>query len=294
LTQVLALDLGGTSFKAAVVDDAGNVRGHTTAPSAEVHGVAAWLAAAHELAASFTEPVDAVGVSVPGAVDAARGVLVDLVARLDAGDGVSLPAAFADFGVPVFADNDARAALAAERRFGAARGCDNVVVFTLGTGLGGAAVVNGIPAGGEPVLGGSQIGHFTIDIDGPKCVCGNHGCAETFVSATGLLRMARDAGLQLTDARDALAIPEITEQFSAALAAVVVTAIHAYQPEIIVFGGGLMGSSGSFMPRAVALAKERAWVTAGRAINLQPSPLGEHLGVLGAAAVALNHLEDKP
>jgi glucokinase len=292
LTEVLALDLGGTSFKAAAVDDSGNVRGHTTLPSAEREGLAEWIVRAHELAKSISGSVDALGFSVPGAVDPARGVLVDLVARLDAGDGVSLPAAFADFGVPVVADNDARAALAAERRFGAAQGCDNVVVFTLGTGLGGAAIINGQLAGGDPILGGSQIGHFTIAVDGPKCVCGNLGCAETFASATGLLRMAHDAGFELTDPQEALAVPEISEQFSAALAAVVVTAIHAYQPETIVFGGGLMGSSGYFMPRVAALANERAWVTGGRAIRLQPSPLGEHIGVLGAAAVALNHLEE--
>lgn len=297
MASVLGLDLGGTFFKAAVVSDAGEVTGHRTAPSAESAGLSAWLDAALTLAGSVIDDseteIAAIGVSVPGAVDPKPSTLVDLVDRLAVGDGISMGDALASLGVPVFADNDARAALAAERRFGAARGLDDVVMLTLGTGLGGAAVVHGEPAGGDPILGGNQIGHFTIEVDGPKCVCGNYGCAEVFASATGISRLAREAGLSVTDPPAVFlaslgdpAAAAVVDQFVAALAALVVTVIHAYQPVLILFGGGLMGSSGYFMPAVSKLAKARAWVTAGRGIALEPSQLGEHIGVLGAAAVA--------
>jgi glucokinase len=291
LTAVLALDLGGTSFKAATVTDDGIVSGYRTAPSAESAGLEGWLDAALALARDgFDAPVTAIGLSVPGAIDPRSGTLLGIGARLDAGDGVSLPEAFAEFELPVFADNDARAALAAERRFGAAKGCDDAVMLTLGTGLGGAVVIRGDAAGGEAVMAGSQIGHFTIAVDGPPCTCGNRGCAEVFASATGLRRLAAVAGVDITEARDAFAIPAVVDTFTEALAATIVTAIHAYQPEIVVLGGGLMGSADQFLPRVQKLVAERAWTTPGRRARIEPSALGEHMGVLGAAAVALERI----
>lgn len=297
--HVLGVDLGGTTFKAAIVSADGAVTGFMTAPSAEAAGPRVWQSDAVELAGRVLTATDAVpvaiGVSVPGAVDRARARLVDLVDRLDAGDGIALADTFGSFGLPVAADNDARAALAAERRFGAARGSDNAVALTLGTGLGGAAVVNGVPAGGDPVLAGSQIGHFTVALDGPVCVCGNRGCAETFASAAGLMRMAAEAGLDASDPAAVFAHPDappIVERFADALVAVVVTAIHAYQPDLVVLGGGLMGAADCFMPRVTAEVERRAWTTADRAVRVVVSTLGDRIGVLGAAAVALNHLEE--
>ncbi len=287
MTAVLGLDLGGTSFKAAVVSDDGIVSGYRTVPSAESAGLDGWLAAARALARDVRDTsVTAIGLSVPGEIDPRSGSLLGIGTRLDAGEGVSLPDAFAEFGLPVFADNDARAVLAAERRFGAAKGCDDVVMLTLGTGLGGAVVIRGDAAGGEAVLAGSQIGHFTIDIDGPPCVCGNRGCAEVFASATGLRRLAAEAGVDIADARDAFAIPAVVDVFTAALAATIVTAVHAYQPELVVIGGGLMGAAEQFLPRVQELVAERAWITRGRPLRIERSALGEHIGVLGAATVA--------
>jgi glucokinase len=230
--------------------------------------------------------VTAIGLSVPGAIDPRSGTLFGIGTRLDAGEGVSLPEAFAEFNVPVFADNDARSVLAAERRFGAAQGCDDVVMLTLGTGLGGAVVIRGDAAGGEAVLAGSQIGHFTIAIDGPPCVCGNRGCAEVFASATGLRRLAAEAGVDISDAREAFAIPAVVDIFTSALAATIVNAIHAYQPEVVVLGGGLMGAAERFLPQVRELVTERAWITPGRRVRIERSALGEHIGVLGAATVA--------
>lgn len=290
MVAVLALDLGGTSFKAAVVDDDGAVTGYRTAPSAESAGVEAWLDTATELARStlLDRTVGAVGLSVPGDVDSGSGTLVGIGDRLDVGAGIALPQAFGEFGVPVFAGNDAGAALAAERRFGAAQGADNVVMFTLGTGLGGAAVVDGRPAG-------DQIGHFTVEIDGAPCVCGNRGCADTLVSATGIARLSREAGLDAPDvaavfgaARDGNGRAcQVVDQFTNALAAVIVTAIHAYQPDLVVLAGGLMGAAPQFLPRVETLVAERAWTRPRARVRVVASSLGEHIGVLGGAAIAL-------
>lgn len=299
MQAVLALDLGGTVLKAAVVDEHGTVHGYRTCASRERDGVEGWLSAVRAVAQQVrhgTGPTaTAVGVSVPGAVDPATGRLLDLGTRLHVGDGVDLPAALAEVGLPVHADNDARAALTAERRWGAARGVDDVVLLTLGTGLGGAVVAGGAPLGQHP-LAGNQIGHFTVDLDGPPCVCGNRGCAETSASATGLLRLAAARGRQHEDAQavfDAArdgdaACAEAVERFTAALTAVVVTAVHAYQPSCVVLGGGLMGAADLFLPQVQAAVAERAWTLPRGAVRIVPSELEQHLGVAGAAAVAFH------
>ena len=305
MRAVLALDLGGTVLKAAVVDEHGTAHGYRTSASREQDGVEGWLAAVLAIARDVRDEAgptpSAVGVSVPGAVDPTSGRLLDLVARLDVGEGLDLPAALAGLGLPVHADNDARAALAAERRWGAARGVDDVVLLTLGTGLGGAAVVDGLLPGRHP-LAGNQIGHFTVDLDGPPCVCGNRGCAETSASATGLLRLAAERGARLADAQQVLdaarggdvACVEALERFTSALTAVVVTAVHAYQPSLVVLGGGLLGAADLFLPQVRAAVTERAWTTPRGAVRVVASELEHHLGVAGAAAVAFRGTTTHP
>lgn len=302
MPAVLALDLGGTVLKAAVVDERGTVHDHLAAPSRENSGVAEWAAAAIDLgrqvlARTALKP-SVVGVSVPGAVDPAQGIVLDLVTRLDVGAGVSLPELLGAFELPVVVDNDARAALAAERRWGAACDVDDVVLLTLGTGLGGAAVIGGSPPGSQ-ALSGNQIGHFVIEVDGPPCVCGGRGCAETSASATGLMRLAAVHGAAPEDPAAVFAgahagdpaCRRAVEAFTHALTAVVITAVHAYQPELVVLGGGLMGSQDEFLPRVQADVHARAWTHPRGAARVTASTLHEHLGVAGAAAVALSRTD---
>lgn len=302
MDAVLAVDLGGTSVKAAVVDWRGAVTGTVTSPSAESAGAEAWtdnaVSTAMRARASADTAPAAVGLSVPGAVDRNAGVLLDLVDRLPAGDGIRLEDAFAALELPVIADNDARAALAAERRWGIAADVDSVVMLTLGTGLGGAALSDGaVPGSG--VLGGNQLGHFTVDLDGPSCVCGNRGCGETFASATGLRRLAADFGLATDDPKLVFAAAatgdevaqKVVERFALGLAAVVVNAVHAYQPELVVFGGGLAGSAHVFLPTVRRIVAERAWTLPRGRTRLSVSALLDRPGVLGAAAVAFERFE---
>lgn len=298
----LGLDLGGTLVKAGVVDHTGRILSQATVPSAEAAGTDAWTQAGLEAARTAvaalpvgTEPPRAVGLAVPGAVDPRRAVLVDLVARLDAGNGIDLKAAFADLALPVVADNDARAALVGERRWGAAAGIDDVVLITLGTGMGGAALVDGVAPGADRVLAGNQIGHFTVDLDGALCVCGNRGCAETIASARGLVRLATEAGLDAPDAaavfNAALAGDDLAQglvdRFTAALTAAIVTAIHAYQPDLVLLAGGMMRASAQFFDTVVDAVDQRAWTLPRGRVRVAPAILGDHAGIVGAAALAM-------
>jgi glucokinase len=298
VTAVLGIDLGGTAIKAAVVDEYGGVHGTATGPSAEADGPAVWAAAGIEvagraLAGSGLTPTS-LGLSVPGAVDPDRGLLVDLVDRMEAGAGVALQEAFGGLRLPVVADNDARAALSAERRWGVATGLDDVVMLTVGTGLGGAALVHGVAPGGDAVLAGNQLGHLILDLDGPACVCGNRGCAETYASATGLLRLADEAALHVDSVPDIFtsaaggddAAASVVGTFARALGVAVVNAIHAYQPKLVVLGGGVMGSASHFLPQVQDFVERRAWTRPRGGTQVVASGLGADVGVLGAAAVA--------
>lgn len=298
---VLAVDCGGTEIKAGIVCRDGLVRAPHRLASREREGLTAWAAAvmtaARRSLADWTGPAPVrLGLSVPGAVDPATATLVDLVTRLPEGKQAPLAQLFAPLGLPVAADNDARAALLAERRWGAARGVDNLVLMTVGTGLGGAALVDGRAPGGDPLLAGSQIGHLSIDLDGELCVCGNVGCAERRASGPGLVRLAAARGLGAEDAaavfaafRDGVpAAARAVEDFTDALAAAVVNAIHAYQPEVVVLGGGVLRAAELFLPRLRDVVAARAWTVPRGRVQILESALGDGLGILGAAAIAFS------
>lgn len=298
-SYVLAVDCGGTEVKAGIVSAAGLVAAERRLASGEGEGLTAWsaainAAAGQSLAAWSGEPPARLGLSIPGAVDPVEVTLVDLVARLPEAKRTPLAELFAPLGLPVLADNDARAALLAERRWGVGRGIDDLVMLTVGTGLGGAALVAGSAPGGDPLLAGAQLGHLTIDLQGDPCVCGNRGCAERRASGPGLVRLAREQGLSLPDAAavfeaDGKGVPGATaavEEFTAALAAAVVNAIHAYQPALVVLGGGVTRAASRFLPGLRKLVAEHAWTVPRGRVRVEVSALGDRLGILGAAAVA--------
>ena len=137
--------------------------------------------------------VGAVGLGIPATIDHDRGVAVSAV-NLPIEDLPIRDLVAERTGLPVFVDNDANVAALAEFLYGAAKGAQNVVMLTIGTGIGGGLIL-----GGEVYRGstgaGAELGHFTIDIDGPRCQgnCPNHGCVETMASGTAIGREGRMA-----------------------------------------------------------------------------------------------------
>lgn len=294
---VLGLDLGGTTIKAGVVAADGTVLSSTTRPSGESGGVDSWVAAglaasAEALTASALEPTT-IGLSVPGAVDPVAKRLLDLVDRLPTAGGLDLAAAYAPLGLPVKADNDARAALLAERRWGGPDLGNDLVVLTLGTGIGSGAIIGGLAPGGDRVLAGNQLGHLSIELNGERCVCGNRGCAETVASATAVVAAAQRAGMDVADAAAVFAADAagdaraeaVIERFLDGLAATVVNAIHAYQPSVVVLTGGLMASADRILGPLRLAVDERAWTLPRGRVRIEASRLGANAGVLAGAAV---------
>jgi glucokinase len=205
-------------------------------------------------------------------------------------------------GVPVYVVNDANAALAGEVRFGAARGCRNVVMLTLGTGIGTSVLIDGVPLRGKHGLAGNLGGHFTATLSGRTCSCGNVGCVETEASTWALpdqarrhpgyaaSRLAREAILDYRAvfacaARGDRVARELRKHALEVWSLAVVNMIHAYDPELVVLGGGIMQSGDEILHAVRQHVAKHAWTPWGQ-VKVVPAALGNDAGLLGVASLA--------
>ncbi len=203
-----------------------------------------------------------------------------------------------EFGLRFAIENDARMALLGERHAGAARGCDNVVMITLGTGIGGAAMIEGKLLRGKHAQAGCLGGHLPAKVGGRTCTCGAIGCLEAEASGWSLPLLAREwpgfsasklAGyknldfkilMQQADAGDHVAV-EILNYCLQVWATGAVGLIHAYDPERIVIGGGVMRSAAVILPYIQTYVNKHAWTPWGK-VEIVAAQLGNDAGLFGA------------
>lgn len=304
--RTVGVDLGGTKCLAVALED-GKVVDERRVPTPV--GETALLDALAAVAASVGDGtrVGGVGIGVPGLVDR-NGVLrfapnlpgvVDLAIRAEVE---------ARLGVPVRVDNDATCAAWGERQAGAAQGYDDVILVTLGTGIGGGIVAGGALMRGANGFAG-EIGHMVVDPDGPQCPCGQRGCWERFASGGALGRLAQEAaaggrarrvlalaGGDATVVRGehvTLAAAEGDAEARAMLAELgwwvalgLVNLTQAFDPRAFVVGGGLV-EAGELLLRPVRVAFDE--LLGGKAyrpaIDIVSAALGEHAGAIGAACL---------
>jgi glucokinase len=290
---VVALDVGGTSMKAALVDDAYRVIASRRIATRREDGPDAVVerildASADQQAAAVRRGflVRAAGVVVPGIVD--DGVAV-FSANLGWRDVPLRELVHKRLGVPVAFEHDVRAGGLAEGQLGAARGARDYLFMPIGTGIAGAVVIDGRPYSGHGY--GGEIGHLIIEPDGPICGCGARGCLEAIASAAAIdreyaLRSGRTAnGLvsELVVAGDPYA-RAVWQRAVRALARALQAYVTLLAPELVVIGGGLAGAGDVLMePLADALD---ALLTFQRRPRLVRAELGDQAGALGAALLA--------
>lgn len=304
----VGVDVGGTKCLGVAVAG-GEVVAEEQVPTPTAGGEAlldtvAGLAA--ELAARAGAPLSSVGVGVPGIVS--RGGTLLFAPNLRAAGGLAVSAGLGDrLSVPVEADNDATCAAWGEHQMGAARGLTDVILVTLGTGIGGGIVAGGRLHRGAHGFAG-EIGHIVVDPAGPPCGCGRRGCWERFASGSGLGILGRDAALAGRADRVADLAggdPEAVrgEHVTAALAegdagAIAVVAEFArwvalglanlanlFDPETFVIGGGLVAAGDALLdPVRAALAAELAG-QARPPVDVVPAALGPRAGAIGAACL---------
>jgi glucokinase len=282
--SVVALDVGGTLMKGAVVAPDGTATAAEQRPTVRqpdtVEGI---LRFAADLAATAGAP-DAVGLAVPGIVDEQHGI-----ARYSTNLGwrdLPLRAIAADrLGLPVALVHDVRAGALAEARYGAAQGVEDFLFLPIGTGIAGTAFLGGTPYRGADGMAG-EIGHSPVDVGDEPCACGQRGCLETYASAAALVR--RHGRPELT-AADIITSADpharqIVDEAIRALAFALTTYTMLLDPALIVIGGGLAEAGETLLaPLRCALAARIAWRLPPRVVK---AALGTSAGRLGAAIAA--------
>jgi glucokinase len=295
MRYAIGVDLGGTHIKVASVSETGVVLGQARDVTRDFDGAASsWMTSIRRLVARLSEqrgaPPSAWGVGTPGLASADGRSVAFMEGRLAGLQGLDWTEALAATS-PVRVLNDAHAALLGEAWTGAAVGCDEVVLLTLGTGVGGASL-----SGGRLVLGASgrsgHWGHVSLDADGPPSIAGMPGSLE---DAIGNCTVAARSGGRFTDtsalveahaAGDPLAT-RVWLRSVRILAVAIASIANAVDPELVVLGGGIARAGAAlFDPLAEELDRVE-WRPLGQRVRVLPAALGELAGAIGAARAGL-------
>lgn len=300
----IGIDLGGTRVKIGLTTS-DNIVSSVVVPAQSGNGLAASLpfitAEVNRLLQHNQIPASAlrgVGMGFPGLVDPYRKKILSTNAKYDDALAISLESWVTEqWNVPFFIDNDARMAAVGEWKFGAGKDNDNLVAMTIGTGIGTAAIVEGKLLRGKHFQAGCLGGHFSVQYNGRACTCGNAGCMEAYAATWSIRERIREdidypgssmyaapvTDFELlfaaADDGDALALRLLQECLDI-WAAGIVNLIHAYDPEVVVIGGGVMNNPDKVLPYITERVHRQAWCPWGK-VALRPTTLLSDAGILG-------------
>ncbi len=318
--MILGIDLGGSKVLAAVVDSQGRVVSSHESVTPATKGREAVIQCIVDSARGALEQrrvamseISAVGIGAAGISNPEAGILFTSpnlpgLREVLLGDIVQ-----EKLGKKTFIINDANAAALGELHYGAARDARNFIYITISTGIGGGIVIDGkIYTGAIGIAG--EVGHMTIDDNGPICSCGNRGCWEMLASGTALSREARlriskgvktsileyaEGNIENVSAQaiqraaekgDKLA-KELVAQTGYYVGVGLASLVNMFNPELIVIGGGLSNIGDMLLEPAFKTAEKRAYKEAFQAVRFASPELGRNSGVIGAATFALQEMK---
>ncbi|CAN5667398.1 ROK family glucokinase [soil metagenome] len=304
--NAVGVDVGGTKIAAGVVTPDGEVLNEVRYPTpGDPERLVSDIAKAIKEVREGYE-VGGVCLAVPGLILAQENKVV-FSPNLHAIEGIPLSDEIGpEIGLPLTIENDASAAAWGEFRFGAGSEVDHLVFITLGTGIGGGVVSHGVLLRGAQGAGG-ELGHVTIQADGPLCSCGNHGCLEVLASGTSVGRRARQAAEDRPDstlgklasereiegedvtrlARDGdEAAISVLEETGRWLGVGIAGFVNVFNPEMVAIGGGASAAGEFILGPARKEARKRARSPSRDLVEIREATLGPESGVLGAAALA--------
>ena len=310
----IALDLGGTNLRMAVVDDTGKIAHWSEGDTPTSRdGIINWIIEKVGKGLIFAESMDlnvvGVGMSTGGRVNYEKGIIEDSTALIPDWRDVHIKQMLeARFNIPSVIDNDGNCAAVAEKVFGKAKSADNFISIALGTGIGGGIYVDGKLLRGESNYT-SEIGHISVDSNGPKCSCGNYGCIELYASGSGLARWAEEELLMplivgaggnrsskgiSESARlgNPLAI-ELLRRAGEKLGAAVVGLVNIFNPSMIIFSGRLVDVGVQYFESFRETLSKRGMRPAIDGVEIAFSSFPQEVGIIGAAALAFqSSIED--
>jgi glucokinase len=316
---VIGVDLGGTTTTAGLVDEELNLLEaveRMSATSSQEELLQSLEEIIVELVERSPSPVAAIGFGIPSMIDRSAGKAVM---------SVNVPLEDIEFtshmseltGLPVYIDNDANVAALAEWRAGAGQGCDDMIMITLGTGIGGGIIADGKVYRGA-TGSAAELGHMVIDVNGPDCpgACDNKGCFETLASGTALARFAREEAVENPDsplgrahaageildgrlvaglARDGdTRAARVMDKVGFYLGVGITNLVNIFNPKVFVIGGGVARAGDLLIDPAMKTLKTRGLRPNRDVVEVVTASLGPEAGMLGAACMALDELSGGP
>jgi glucokinase len=294
--RAIGVDLGGTKILAGVVDRDGSVEREAQRPTPLASEQAVVAALEDAIGELISSDVVALGLGIPSTIDQRRGVATGSVniplANLALRDLMQRR-----FGLPTGIENDANAAVLAEWRLGAGRGTEDMVMFTLGTGVGG-----GVVTGGRLFRGWAELGHVVIEFDGPRCFgsCTGRGHVESLVSGSAANRVAQELLGATATSHDLVdrartgdgAAVEALAGIGRYLGAAIASVVNVFDSELVVIGGGFGAAAGDLLlgPAAAIVTREVLAPARGR-VRIVPAQLGSEAGLVGAGLIAFEALD---
>jgi glucokinase len=293
----IGVDLGGTNLRAAAVDEKGKVLERVSVPA---HYDAGPLPVVGEIVATIGKIRDrvphrvlhGVGIGVPGFIDIEAGIVI----------GSSNLPGFNDFpvrdeiqkclGIPIIVENDANAAALGEKWIGAGQNVKDLILLTLGTGIGGGVIIDGKILHGSHGMAG-EFGHMTVFPDGNPCGCGNTGCLEKHASATAIAAMGRmmHFGQEINTAEEVFNLAQagnerahwVFQAMGRALGIALASLINAFNFPLYLLSGGPLPAWDFFAPAMLAEVRKRSFTYARTGTRIEKALLGADAGLLGAA-----------
>ena len=312
----IGIDLGGTNIVAGVVDEnykiisKASTKTNLPRPEKEIAADMARVSVQAVKEASLDmNQIEWVGIGTPGIANSEKGI-IEYSCNLGFDNTPMVDYIKEYIDKPVFIENDANAAAYGEYVAGAAKGAKNAVCITLGTGVGGGIIIDGRIYSGSN-FAGAEIGHTVIEVDGPECACGRRGCFEVFSSATGLIRMTKEAMdndkdtlmHKITAERngkvtartsfDAMRMGDktakaVVDKFIKYLAAGITNTINIFQPDILCIGGGVCNEGDPLLLPVRALVKKEVYTrNSPKNTEIVIAKLGNDAGIIGAAFLGM-------
>lgn len=312
----IGVDLGGTNIVSAIVNYQGEIVNSLKVPTLAERGKEATIKriieAIHKnIVQSSVAPDNIIGIGIgaPGPLDIKRGI-INFAPNLPGWRDVPLRKILEDeFNIKVVLENDANAAAWGERYFGAGQGVNNLVCFTLGTGIGGGIIIDGKIYHGNN-YGAAELGHMTVNKDGPRCNCGNYGCLEAYSSATGIKNRIKNRikegikskflnfdnddelfeSLRLklifeTARKGDKLTKSVVEEAISYLGIAIANIANILNPEMVVLVGGITNEGDKLLIPLKREVRKRAFYSNYKSLKIVIGKLDGNAGVLGAAAL---------
>ena len=294
--MILSIDIGGTAVKMGLVDREGVIHARHEASvcydNYQTPILTTVIREAQAFLAREQAGVEGIGVSATGQVDDRIGAVIGTNGKIPHYEGSQIKQEMEKtFGVPVFALNDANAAALGECFAGRAKGIENMLMITLGTGVGGGIVLGGKIFGGTLGIAG-ELGHIPLYADGIPCTCGSRGCYESYAATTALVRLARQAtGEEEMNGRIIFAraaegdevMLSILQRWIADIAAGIAGLVHTFNPQMVLIGGGVSSQEELLIRPLREKVLKTVMPRFAECLQLEAATLGNDAGMIGAA-----------